>query len=693
MGARDLPDFPLTDVDAINEETRTAIAKAIRSGFSPLAVEPPMSLSRWAEEHFYMSAESSQTQQRWVPFPFQPGILDAMGDDRITEVDVLKSARVGYTKMLLASIAYDAHHKKRNQALWQPTDSDSDSFCKTELEPMLRDVKVMRKIFPALGKKSKENTLKLKAFSGSRLLHLLGATAAKNFRRITIASAKLDEVDGMDQVIERSSDPVTLSRKRLEGATFPKHILGSTPRIKGLSHIEGRVLVAHARMVYQVTCPHCDADHPLSWGGEDKDYGFKWDKENPSDVWHHCHHCHGKMRQADYLRASHAGAWVSECGMWRFGADRVWRNAAGLPTAPPKHVAFKIWTAYSPLATWEEIVSEFLKAMAARRTGNKGPLMGWINETLGETWEDDEAEKLEADAIQARAEGYALRTVPMGGLVLVAGVDVQDDRFEVVVWAIGRGEEMWCIDYVAIPADPAQDEEWVSKLLPYLQSTFTHESGEELGLSSVGIDMMGHFTQQGYNFVRHRERQKIFGVRGDPTPGQPISSGSKAQDVNYRGGIIKKGVKLWYVGADTAKDLLFQRLKISHHGPGYVHFSDGLPAAYYSQLTAEQRVPVATSRGLITRWVNVHRLRNEVLDCTVYALFAAHRLALHTKSENAWRAIERKLGIEPRAPRPLPPPDDEGGAPAAPPPPPQPTRRAKPRRPAPAPSSKLASLG
>ncbi|WP_426307802.1 terminase gpA endonuclease subunit [Acidovorax facilis] len=405
MGARDLPDFPLTDVDAINEETRTAIAKAIRSGFSPLAVEPPMSLSRWAEEHFYLSAESSQTQQRWVPFPYQPGILDAMGDDRIVEVDVLKSARVGYTKMLLASIPYDAHHKKRNQALWQPTDSDSDSFCKTELEPMLRDVKVMRKIFPALGKKSKENTLKLKAFSGSRLLHLLGATAAKNFRRITVASAKLDEVDGMDLVIERSADPVTLSRKRLEGATFPKHILGSTPRIKGLSHIEGRVLKAQARMVYQVTCPHCEADHPLSWGGKDKSFGFKWDKENPSDVWHQCHHCCGKIRQADYLRIAGEGAWVSECGVWRFGADRVWRNSAGLPTTPPKHVAFKIWTAYSPQATWEEIVSEFLAAMVARHTGNKGPLMGWINETLGETWEDDEAEKLEADAIQARAEG------------------------------------------------------------------------------------------------------------------------------------------------------------------------------------------------------------------------------------------------------------------------------------------------
>lgn len=674
MGARDFDaDFPLTDVDVLNFETLTAISKAIASGFSPLVVDPPISLSRWAERDFYLSPESSQTQQRWVPMAFQPGIMDAMGDDRIQEVDVLKSARVGYTKMLLASIAYDAAHKKRNQALWQPTDDDSDSFCKTELEPMLRDVKCMRKIFPAYLKKSKENTLKLKAFRGS-LLHLLGAKASKNFRRITVASAKLDEVDGMDQIVEGSADPFTLSRKRLEGATFPKHILGSTPRIKGDSHIEARVLVAQAVMTYHVTCPHCDAEHPIAWGGKDKAFGMKWDRENPTDVWHQCHHCHGKIRQADYLRIAPAGAWISACGNWRYGADRTWCDAAGLPTQPPKHVAFKVWTAYSELVTvtWEDIVKSFLEAMVARKAGNKGPLMGWINETLGETWEDDEAEKLEADALRQRAEPYRLRTVPMGGLVLVAGVDVQDQRFEVVVWAIGRGEEMWCVDYQVIPADTGQDEEWVTKLDPYLQRTYPHESGAELAISGAAIDMMGHATHQGYNFVRFRQRRKVHGVRGDPTPGQPISSKFKAQDVNYKGGVVKGGAKLWFVGADTAKDLIFARLKITDHGPGCVHFSEDLPHEFYAQLTAESRVPVTTSRGIITRWVNVNRARNEALDCTVYALFVAHRLALHTKSEAAWRAIEKKLEIEPRPPQPLPGNDDEGGAPAAPPPPPPP---------------------
>lgn len=676
MGARD---FPLTSLDILNKETRNAIARAIEQGLSPLKVEPPMSLSKWAIGHFYMSAESSQQQQRWSPWPFQPGIMDAMGDDRIEEVDVLKSARVGYTKMLLASIAYDAHHKKRNQALWQPTDDDSDSFCKTELEPMLRDVKVMRKIFPAYLKKSKENTLKLKAFIGS-LLHLLGAKASKNFRRITVASAKLDEVDGMDQIIEKSADPFTLSHKRLEGATFPKHILGSTPRIKGLSHIEARVLVAPCVMTYQVTCPHCDLEHPIAWGGKDKAFGFKWDPENPTDVWHQCHHCQGIIRQHEYKRIAPAGAWVSACGTWRYGADCTWRDAAGMPTIPPKHVAFKVWTAYSEQVDWDEIVKAFLEAMVARKAGNKGPLMGWINETLGETWEDDDAEKLEADALRERAEPYLLRTVPMGGLVLVAGVDVQDDRFEVVVWAIGRGEEMWLVDYQVIPADTGQDEEWITKLDPYLQRTYPHESGAEaLAISGAAIDMMGHATHQGYNFVRFRQRRKVHGVRGDPTPGQPISSKFKAQDVNYKGGVVKGGAKLWFVGADTAKDLIFARLKVLDHGPGYVHFSDELPHQFYAQLTAESRVPVSTSRGIITRWVNVNRARNEVLDCTVYALFVAHRLALHTKSEASWRAIEKKLGIEARAPRPAPVDEHGDEVPAPEPPPPPATRPARTR--------------
>jgi phage terminase large subunit GpA-like protein len=636
MGARD---FDAMQLEAITPLIAREIQRALRGGLSPLTVEPPLSLSKWAAKHFYMSAESSQKRERWVAWPFQPGIMDAMSNDAIEEVDVMKSARVGYTKMLLACIAYDAHHKKRNQAIWQPTDDDSASFTKTELEPMLRDVACMQKVFPSFLAKNKDNTLQHKKFLGS-MLHMLGGKAAKNYRRITIASAKLDEIDGFDKLIERSADPFTLAWKRLEGATFKKLIAGTTPRIKGDSHIEGRDLVAQARMRYQIECPLCGLEHPLVWGGKDKAYGFKWDGHDENTVRHHCQHCRGAIVQADYLAAYGTGAWVSECGNWRYGQDGVWRDAMGMPCKPPRHVSFRLWTAYSPQVTWAEIVREFLQAMVRRKSGDKGPLQGFINETLGETWEDDDSERIEHHELSKRAEDYRLRFVPMGGLVLVAGVDVQHNRFEVVVWAIGRGEEMWVIDYNVIPANPADEREWDEKLDPYLNSTFQHASGQSMRIEGTAIDMMGDFTHQGYNFCRMRERRRVYAVRGDPLPGKPIGGRATLQDVNFRGKTIKRGVKLWYVGTDTAKDLIFGRLKVTQPGPGYVHFSKDLPESFYEQLTVEARVPVRTASGHVTRWVNVHRRRNEAIDCSVYALFVTHRLALHTFTDKMWARLE-----------------------------------------------------
>ena len=114
---------------AMPREQRAAIRASVERGLEALKAPEPLTLYQWAEKKFYLSAESSQGAQQWRAYPPQRGILCAMGDDHIHEVDLMKSARVGYTKMLLASIGYDAHHKRRNQCLWQPTDGDSDEFC------------------------------------------------------------------------------------------------------------------------------------------------------------------------------------------------------------------------------------------------------------------------------------------------------------------------------------------------------------------------------------------------------------------------------------------------------------------------------------------------------------------------------------------------------------------------------------
>ena len=183
----------------------------------------------------------------------------------------------------------------------------------------------------------------------------------------------LDEADGFDLKIEKSSDPITLARGRLEGAPFPKLVVGSTPRVKGLSHLEYREDNADALMRYHIVCPHCEADHPLLWGGKNIAHGFKGGGMggDMGPVRHVCPHCHGAISQADYLRLWDEGAaWVSDCGAWRYGADAQWRDAGGQAVAPPRHVAFHIWTAYSPQRSWADIVREFIEASAKAQTGD-----------------------------------------------------------------------------------------------------------------------------------------------------------------------------------------------------------------------------------------------------------------------------------------------------------------------------------
>lgn len=85
---------------------------ALRRGLSAFCVPEPVTLEEWAREHFYLSAESSYVEQRWSPWWFQCAIMACVSNDDISEVIWRKPARVGATKIILASILYNAQHKR-----------------------------------------------------------------------------------------------------------------------------------------------------------------------------------------------------------------------------------------------------------------------------------------------------------------------------------------------------------------------------------------------------------------------------------------------------------------------------------------------------------------------------------------------------------------------------------------------------
>ena len=73
-----------------------------------------------------------------------------------------------------------------------------------------------------------------------------------------------------------------------------------------------------------------------------------------------------------------------------------------------------------------------------------------------------------------------------------------------------------------------------------------------------------------------------------------------------------------------------------------MHTYRGVRPDYFEQLTSEIKAPHKTKRNK-RQWQQKSGVRNEALDCEVYALHAARSLKIHLWKEDRWQAIEDKM--------------------------------------------------
>lgn len=573
------------------------------AGMSAWSPPPKLNVADWADAERRLDSQSSSEPGRWYTSraEYQRGIMNACSDPTIKEVVVMAGAQLGKTEAILNIIGYHIDNDPSPILVLQPTLEMAQAFSKDRIAAgLLRSTPCLQGKVKDPRARDSGNTTLHKVFPGGAIT-IVGANSPAGLASRPIRIVLCDEVDRYPTSAGSEGDPIQLARKR--SATFwnRKVIMVSTPTNKNSSRIE-EAFEASDKRLYHVPCKHCHTPQVMKWAN------VRWEDRNPDTAHYVCEHC--------------AVIWTE--------SDRIWaiRNGEWVITQPESSVAgFAINGMYSPWTTIKDAVREFLSVRK-----NPEQLRVFTNTYLGETWED-EGETVDDYELSERRE--QMMNIPDDVILMTAGVDVQDNRLEVSIIGWGRDDETYVIGHETLYGDPSTPQLWTN-LDSVLNTQFETESGRQIAIRASCVDSGGHFTNSVYSYCKKNAPRRIFAIKGVGGEGKPISGRPSKNNIGK--------CLLFPVGVDTAKDLLFARMRIKESGAGYMHFSDVLNDEYFRQLTAE-KIVTRFHRGFKKRVFEKVRPRNEALDCMVYALAAYGILgvnvnALADKLENAQDASE-----------------------------------------------------
>lgn len=555
---------------------------------------PLLTYSAWAEENFVLADRGSAMPGKFRLWPYQAGFLDAIGDPTISKITLIKSARIGFTKTLMASIAARVANDPCAIILLVPTDDDARRFAVDEVEPSFE-------ASPALDgllfkhRNDGRNTLVTKSFAGGATLKILSARSPRKLRSHDAKILFVDEADGME--ITAEGDPIQLAEMRTFAHADRKIVVGSTPTDEGISFVESRYEESDRR-VFEVPCPSCGNFHEIMWSD------IRWPEGQPEKAAFLCPACEEMIDHRYKLE-------MVEQGRWR-------------ATAPSKgHAGFRINALVSPLANaaWPLLAEEYLRA----KKGGPASLKPFVNTIEGRVWKTSIG-SIDEGTLRSYARDVSLKKIPEDVFAVTVGVDTQDDRLEVTIVGWAR-HHCYVLEHVVVWGSTMEETTWL-ELDALLQTTWRHPWGGTLRIDATAIDSGGSEgrTQQVYDFCERRLHRKIIAIKGAAGPRPVLKAATK----------VKGGARLFIVGVDQVKTTVMEALSMNpatvtgEVANGAIVTSNSLPAEWYEQVTGERRVVKYVKNRAVIEFLPVKQGQAvEALDCLVYAYAARNHVSIN----------------------------------------------------------------
>lgn len=566
---------------------QSGLSKTISKALVFLKPPPRLKPSEWAERNVYIPVGNAIPGLiRFDHAPYQREPLDMTENPECNRITLMWGAQVGKTMLALCAQAYKIAQNPQSQIMMQPSQGDLGTWLETKFNPLVEANDNLTDIIAKPRGREGVNNQRMKSYPGGFIMFSWSGSP-KTMRGRSAPFIVCDETDGYDKTSE--GHPVSLLWQR--AATFGdqrKLLEISTPTIKGASWIESAYDAGDQRR-FHVVCVHCTHSQHLKWAN------VIWPEGQPLKAEYVCEKCGSPWTDGERIAAIRKGEWVASKPFYG-------------------HASYHLSELYSCFRKLGDIAQSFLEKK------HTNDLQTFVNVSLAETWEEG-GEGLDSHSLADRCEDWG-DLVPAEVVVLVAGVDVQDDRLEVEILGIGRDEESWSVEYRTLYGDPSSPKVWESLDSIIFGEWQTHD-GRTLSVRGTCIDTGGHHTQATYKYIKARESRRVFAIKGVGGEGRAFVGRPSKSNIGK--------VRLFSVSSDTGKELVYGRLRISEPGPGYCHFPITYPDEYFAQLTAEKLVTRYVRGHAKRMWVKT-RPRNEALDVRVYALAAYSILGMNVNT-------------------------------------------------------------
>lgn len=582
---------------------------------------PPddLTVTEWAESHRRLSSESSAEPGQWrterTPYLRDP--MNAFTDPKVRHIVMVAASQVGKSEFLNNCIGYIIDEDPGSILFVHPTGIDAKEYSKLRIAPMVRDCPTLRKKVSSPKSRDSNNTILQKTYPGG-ILTMCGSTEAHALASKPIRYVFGDERDRWALSAGNEGDPWDLAMARQTTFYNAKAVEVSTPTIKNASAIEAAYATGTMER-WKSRCPHCGAYHEIRWS----DIRFEYEENiiagrktyKVTEIWYICPGCACISSELEMKRAP--ARWEAENPeAYQQGTRSFWLNAF-----------------VSQWATWSSIILKYLNAQGSTRK-----MQVVYNTCFGEVFED-RGDIEDEDSLMARREDYPAE-LPEGVLVLTAGIDTQDDRFEYEIVGHGHFSETWGIEKGIIMGRPDDLEVWSKLDEIVFDRVFRYEDGLSLRVSASFVDEGGHFTQEVRLQCQMRTNKQVFCIKGMSGLNRPYVPPPKQQKII----IAQQYIGLcwqYQLGVDSGKQIILDNLRVRTPGAKYCHFPrrDDYGTSYFAGLLSE-RLEYDASKKQPWIWKKIpgHE-RNEALDCRNYAIAAFRALPVNLDE------LDRKLKV------------------------------------------------